>query len=653
MVRSLLPPQTGCFILRIVDPNGISIRSTKFGWEGAPSVESFGQGELIEVDWMEGGNADGGLRTMRLANGSGWFDAAKEGIYESVPVEDGLWIFYSFGMHSSITVLNQPTDRKERRLDQVLWPLQKVFFDKKVTNMSGKTFYRIQGTHDWVRSSKGDHRFLYPELLVTNELKVFKALEDLEVLSVPNDEVSSRTDRKIFVGDLVAVDFTIIIPNKNGTGPFLRLADNSGWLMEQRDNVAVMKEVHVQDGSWNLEVRNHPLGVELASHPIDSAEYFIKTEIHFQPFQRIQCDKKVVASNGVCFYRVRGTNGWVWDRRIVKNDGMTYSDVLEKHPVLVVLADVDIDSEKTLCSDTSVVNETDDEWALRLALKDLESEFWQRRNQLLRKIHRLDAQHIVTAFSRSKNQTCRAAELKVAKLNLEEANAKLAEEQLIAIQRKSLVDSMRKSRGDKFVYEMYCESEIRLDKSDFLFAMGGIATLVVGESGILRYTSGLPYDLVNLLETEKLALPLASTVALGSEDRYFIRFANERMERWCVRNDELEAILMAERADFVAFGDGCASFVVKSPSGFHYNDIPEELEAIINDDRPIHSISLGSSGEFFVAWEDGACTGGNWDGSKINAALDRLKGEGWHVRDIKFGGSQSFIIRYSDYDGPF
>ena len=204
-----------------------------------------------------------------------------------------------------------------------------------------------------------------------------------------------------------------------------------------------------------------------------------------------------------------------------------------------------------------------------------------------------------------------------------------------------------------FEFKMFCESEIRLDKSDLMFAMGGTATLAVNESRILRYTSGLPRDLKSLLEDETLALPLASLVALGSEGRYFIRFANERMERWCVGNDELEGILMAETADFVAFGAGCQSYVVKTSSGIRYNNVPEEVETILNEERPIHSVSLGPSGEFFVAWEDGACTGGNWDGSRIDAALDRLKGEGLHVRDIKFGDDHSFIIRYSDYDGPF
>jgi hypothetical protein len=646
MVTTLHSPQAGCFVFKVVDPKGLAVRCSKVARDGDQHVVvTFGLGQLIEVDWIEGSNDGRGLRTMRLANGYGWFDATKDSVCEAVTVDDGLWTFFSFGIKSSVFVFNQPTDRKEHRLDQILWPLQRVFCDKKVKGRSGKTFYRIQGTHDWVVSSKGGDRTLYPEALVSTGLKAFVALEDLEVLTAPTDDVTNKTGRQLHAGNLVAVDHSIVIPNDQGNGPYLRLADNSGWLMVSQENVTVMKEVEIQDGCWDFQVANLPGGITLRAHPIDTDDYFVKTETKYSPLERIQCDKEVHSPDGVIFYRVKGTTGWLPDRRFVRSRDKS----VERHMLHVI----EHMPDNTVPSDTAEPEGSDDEVDLRQAFKDLECNFWTRRNQMLRKIHKLDALHTVNAFSRSKEQISRSEELVAARSAWEEANAKSVEEQLRVFQKRRETEQLRKRRGDMFEFKMFCESEIRLDKSDLMFAMGGTATLAVNESRILRYTSGLPRDLASLLENEALALPLASVVALGSEDRYFIRFANERMERWCVGNDELEEILMAETADFVAFGAGCQSYVVKSSSGIRYNNIPEELETILNEERPIHSVSLGPSGEYFVAWEDGACSGGNWDGSRIDAALDRLKGEGWHVRDLKFGDDHSFIIRYSDYDGPF
>ena len=106
--------------------------------------------------------------------------------------------------------------------------------------------------------------------------------------------------------------------------------------------------------------------------------------------------------------------------------------------------------------------------------------------------------------------------------------------QLQAFEKRYQIEQSRKCRGDGFQFKLCRESGIKLDKSDLMFATGGMATLAVNESHILRYTSGLPRDLprdlTSLLEKESLALPLASMVALGPEERYSTRFANERMD---------------------------------------------------------------------------------------------------------------------------
>jgi hypothetical protein len=159
-------------------------------------------------------------------------------------------------------------------------------------------------------------------------------------------------------------------------------------------------------------------------------------------------------------------------------------------------------------------------------------------------------------------------------------------------------------------------------------AMGGAATLAVNESlRILRYTDGLPKDMLHLLEKETLALPLASLVALGirGTDALSHPAGTYKMERWCVKNVELEAILMVETVDFVAFGSSTKSFVTKSPAGMKWSCIPRNWKRFSRrSDQSIVSawvlmVNILWPGRMAHVQEDGG------DGSKIDQALDRLK----------------------------
>lgn len=654
-------PRYGSFIYQVLNPEGIAVWGAKND-EKSTSVWRLEYDDLFEVDWIPAKEAEqeGSRRWMRLADGSGWINADNdEGMCKEVTsVEDGLWKFYSFCTTGNLVVYNQPSDRPELQSDQILWPFQKVFCDKRVKSPSGMTFYRIQGSHGWVYSSKNDNLCLFPDMLVSAKLQVFQALEDQEITFEPTADNSPKgTDRKVLTDNLVAIDHSIVIPNDKGDGPFLRLADNSGWLMVSRNGKTAMTQVPVQDGLWDFQVENDPEGVTLMNQPLDSEDNVIKTDVKYNPFQRIQCDKEVQLPNStICFYRVKGTNGWIPDRRLLPSQNVIRPDELVEHPMLSLITCHDelADSTKrgSAGQEYNGDADTDDEETWRQALNKLEIEYADHRNHMLQRIHALDLLHSSKACRQAKEQAARLEELYTTKRRHFE-ETKLIEEQLEKFQKKQDIERARKNRGDKFEFQIFSASKITLSSTDLMFAMGGAATLAVNESRILRYTDGLPKDMLHLLEKETLALPLASLVALGSEDRYFIRFANDKMERWCVKNVELEAILMVETVDFVAFGSSSKSFVTKSPTGMKWSCIPEELETILKEERPIHSVSLGPNGEYFVAWKDGACTGGRWNGSKIDEALDRLKEGGWHIRDMKFGAESTFIIRYSDYDGPF
>jgi hypothetical protein len=74
-----------------------------------------------------------------------------------------------------------------------------------------------------------------------------------------------------------------------------------------------MEEVAIMQGSWEVKVLNPPVGVGLRRHPIDSQTKMFKTI--YPTDTLLQCDCKVVGHNGVAFYRVRNTMGWIFDQR--------------------------------------------------------------------------------------------------------------------------------------------------------------------------------------------------------------------------------------------------------------------------------------------------------------------------------------------------
>jgi len=67
-----------------------------------------------------------------------------------------------------------------------------------------------------------------------------------------------------------------------------------------------MDQVLVIDGDWTLEVVDDPHGIVLRAPP--------ERPKFLSPGERIRCDRRVkAAGETVTFYRVAGTEGWVFD----------------------------------------------------------------------------------------------------------------------------------------------------------------------------------------------------------------------------------------------------------------------------------------------------------------------------------------------------
>jgi len=110
---------------------------------------------------------------------------------------------------------------------------------------------------------------------------------------------------------------------KKRNGPYLRLSDGSGWLFETKEGEVVMERVlDVEVGLWCFYADNYPSGIGLRSHPNDIITDILHyTGYKFLPMQKLYCDRKFRNEEGVNFYRVQGSFGWVFDKRRVIGEG--------------------------------------------------------------------------------------------------------------------------------------------------------------------------------------------------------------------------------------------------------------------------------------------------------------------------------------------
>lgn len=145
---------------------------------------------------------------------------------------------------------------------------------------------------------------------------VYQLLKPLDVRSQQNVGDEYKTGKVFNPGELVSVD--LFRPSRlpdSTNGPFLRLADQSGWLFEKKFGDVVMRRIPVESGLWCFYVDNTPTGIILRSHPVDRKDVRVPHIKNYSPMQKIYCDRKVKQSH-VSYYRVQGTEGWVFDKRV-------------------------------------------------------------------------------------------------------------------------------------------------------------------------------------------------------------------------------------------------------------------------------------------------------------------------------------------------
>jgi hypothetical protein len=145
---------------------------------------------------------------------------------------------------------------------------------------------------------------------------VYRALACVGVRTKPNVTDASRDSDSVREGGMVAIDLRQPSAYPTSTnGPFLRLASyNGGWLFETKNGEPMMEEVPTEKGLWALQVLNKA-GMALREHPADYPTNLVSPQISYPDGFIIYVDLKVKAKDGVVFYRVQGTRGWVFSNR--------------------------------------------------------------------------------------------------------------------------------------------------------------------------------------------------------------------------------------------------------------------------------------------------------------------------------------------------
>jgi hypothetical protein len=128
------------------------------------------------------------------------------------------------------------------------------------------------------------------------------------------------------------------------------------------------------------------------------------------------------------------------------------------------------------------------------------------------------------------------------------------------------------------------------------------------ENGGCAFTANLPKLLYNKLNGRQKSLPNPAYVALGSQNRYYIKFKDGKYE-WVGCEEMTQTLQQIRNVRTVAFGDQWDSyFIVYSDGDYAYSNIPGSLRNLLtsrNDRCDLECDSLGPSGKYYLRTKNG------------------------------------------------
>ena len=320
--------EQGTFVFQVLEK--VFVRSL-------PSLERrnetdlcFEDGELVAIDLIVPSASSRTGPFLRLADGAGWLYEFKDCrcTMQRLPViSNMLWTMYADNCPGGQPLRRHPVDRDDLAMkpDVVYRPMRKLYCDKKVLSPdTGVAFYRVQGTNGWVfdkrMKNEGDtagHQQYVSMLLPESHVKLgffaYRTLGHLAARTRTDLNDSSPMTTIFEAGQIVIAD---VIRNEPGhkEGPYVRLADGSGWLCCKTEDGKLLEEVPIETGRWKLKVASE-VPVRLLRQPIDREDMLSGLSVVLKKSEKIECDQRMEGADGVTFYRAKGTNGYVLDKR--------------------------------------------------------------------------------------------------------------------------------------------------------------------------------------------------------------------------------------------------------------------------------------------------------------------------------------------------
>lgn len=211
------------------------------------------------------------------------------------------------------------------------------------------------------------------------------------------------------------------------------------------------------------------------------------------------------------------------------------------------------------------------------------------------------------------------------------------------------IESARCNRGKYIMFRLVQADHVNKYFSAKVtsIACGGNATILLYENGGWSWTAGLPKFLHNKLNGRQAHLPKPTYVALGSQNRYYIKFADGKSE-WVGCNAMTELLNTSKRSvATVAFGGSYDSYFVVFDDGFwQCSTIPSGLTDLLgrrNNRGDLKCVSLGPRGEYFLAAKNGRA----WWNGLTSEGMKRVASIKDRVQFMDFGDNGTYLVRYT------
>ena len=281
-----------------------------------------------------------------------------------------------------------------------------------------------------------------------------------------------------------------------------------------------------------------------------------------------------------------------------------------------------VDNHADICSDSTM----SEEFALRRGLREMDAELAklaESRGKILEHLNEMEG-------------ATRASALAQAKVEAERLSAQAKQE-------------LQRARGKNYDFSLVHGSVVEnmWDDNVKCVAMGGdSATLLLYDGGDYAYTAGLCTNLFNKLHHRGRNQPKPTYVAMGSMNRYYVRFENGKSE-WVGPDGLADAINSSTSTtpSCVAFGEDWETYFVIFDDGswsYDWDDIPSDIAGKLKSGVGFDFVSLGPAGEYFVQFKDLSRWGG-MDGD----GMAKVKKVRKRITSLHFGANNSWLVRYN------